>query len=137
MKLARRIVRYIRSISALRLAYKSRLQRLTGSTDADWAGCRNTRRSTAGYDVNIGSGAISGQSKRQTVVALSTCEAEFMGQTQATKDAILLRNLLRELNMSQGKATTVVCGNKQMRTRNKWISNASGKERFTMRGQLS
>jgi hypothetical protein len=61
---------------------------LNGFTDADWAGCRDTRRSTARYLFNIRSGAISWQSKRQSIVALLTCEAEFMGQTQATKEAI-------------------------------------------------
>lgn len=61
---------------------------LKGFTDADWVECHNTRRSTAGYFFNIGSGAISWQSKRQSAVALSTCEAEFLGQTQATKEAI-------------------------------------------------
>jgi hypothetical protein len=86
---------------------------LNGFTDADWAGCRDTRRSTAGYLFNIGSGAISWQSKRQTVVALSTCEAEFMGQTQATKEAIWLRRLLNELNVSQGKTATIICGDNQ------------------------
>jgi len=113
MKLARRILRYLKGTRALRLAYKGHLQMLSAFTDADWAGCRDTRRSTAGYLFNIGSGAISWQSKRQSVVALSTCEAEFMGQTQATKEAIWLRRLLNELNMSQGKAATIICGDNQ------------------------
>ncbi|KAJ5283470.1 hypothetical protein N7505_001450 [Penicillium chrysogenum] len=86
---------------------------LKGFTDADWGGCHDTRRSTAGYLFNIGSGAISWQSKRQSVVALSTCEAEFLGQTQATKEAIWLRRLLNELNMSQGKSATIICGDNQ------------------------
>jgi hypothetical protein len=42
-----------------------------------------------------------------------TCEAEFLGQTQATKEAIWLRRLLNELNMSQGKAATIICGDNQ------------------------
>ncbi|CRG92846.1 hypothetical protein PISL3812_09917 [Talaromyces islandicus] len=113
MKLARRILRYLKGTETLRLTYKGHLQKLNGFTDADWAGCRDTRQSTAGYLFNIGSGAISWQSKRQSVVALSTCEAEFMGQTQATKEAIWLRRLLNELNISQGKAATIICGDNQ------------------------
>lgn len=70
MKLARRILRYLKGTKALRLTYKGQLQMLNGFADADWAGCRDTRRSTAGYLFNIGSGAISWQSKRQSVVAL-------------------------------------------------------------------
>lgn len=88
MKLARRVLRYLKGTKTLRLTYKGSLRMLRGFTDADWAGCRDTRRSTAGYLFNIGSGAISWQSKRQSIVALSTYEAEFIGQTQATKEAI-------------------------------------------------
>ena len=84
LKLGRRIIRYLAGTKRLRLAYKGYLQILKGFTDADWAGCRDTRRSIVGYLFNLGSGAISWQSKRQNVVALSTCEAEFLGQTQAT-----------------------------------------------------
>lgn len=113
VKLARRILRYLKGTKSLSLAYKGQLQMLRGFTDADWAGCRQTRRSTAGYLFNIGSGAISWQSKRQNIVALSTCEAEFMGQTQATKEAIWLRRLLHELNIGQGQRATIICGDNQ------------------------
>ncbi|EKG09467.1 Integrase catalytic core [Macrophomina phaseolina MS6] len=113
MKLARRVLRYLKGTKTLRLTYKGSLHMLRGFTDADWAGCRDTRRSTAGYLFNIGSGAISWQSKRQSIVALSTCEAEFIGQTQATKEAIWLRRLLHELNVSQGKTATIICGDNQ------------------------
>lgn len=113
MKLARRILRYFNGTKGLKLTYKGQPQTLKGYTDADWAGCRDTRRSTAGYLFNIGSGAISWQSKRQSVVALSTCEAEFLGQIQATNEAIWLRKLLNELNLSQGKAATIICGDNQ------------------------
>jgi len=113
VKLARRILRYLKGTKSLSLTYKGQLQMLRGFTDADWAGCRQTRRSTAGYLFNIGSGAISWQSKRQNIVALSTCEAEFMGQTQATKEAIWLRRLLHELNMGQGQRATIICGDNQ------------------------
>ena len=113
IKLARRIVRYLAGTKGLKLTYKGQLETLKGFTDADWAGCRDTRRSTAGYLFNLGSGAVSWQSKRQSVVALSTCEAEFLGQTQATKEAIWLRRLLDELNVSQGKAATIICGDNQ------------------------
>jgi hypothetical protein len=113
IKLAQRILRYLKGTKSLRLVYQGQPQRLKGFTDADWGGCRDTRRSTAGYLFHIGSGAISWQSKRQGVVALSTCEAEFLGQTQATKEAVWLRRLLNELNMNQGPNATIICGDNQ------------------------
>ncbi|THC95890.1 hypothetical protein EYZ11_004621 [Aspergillus tanneri] len=140
IKLARCILRYLKGTKSLRLTYNGQIQMLKGFTDADSGGCRDTRRLTAGYLFNIGRGAISWQSKRQSVAALSTCEVEFLGQTQATKEAIWLRRLFNELNMNQGKTATFICGdnqgaialssNPQYHSRtNIWKSNASGKER--------
>ncbi|KAJ3454188.1 hypothetical protein MRS44_018082 [Fusarium solani] len=93
----KRIMRYLRGTCDFKLEFRGDLRPLTGYTDSDWAGDTETRRSTAGYIFNVGSGAISWAAKRQQSVALSTCEAEYMGQTQATKEAIWLRTLLKEL----------------------------------------
>ena len=94
----KRIFRYIRGTPSLQLTYRGTLSKLEGYTDADWAGDYDTRRSTSGYIFNVGSGAISWSSKRQPTVASSSCEAEYMGQTQATKEAVWLKLLLQELN---------------------------------------
>ena len=93
----KRILRYLRHSLDLRLTFSGPLRPLAGYTDADWAGDKETRRSTSGYVFNVGSAAISWSSKRQATVALSTCEAEYMGQTQAAKEAIWLSGLLNEL----------------------------------------
>ncbi len=96
-KALKRIFRYLRGTIALKLTYQGALSELSGYTDADWAGDYGTRRSTSGYVFSLGSAAISWSSKRQTTVALSTCEAEYMGQTQAVKEAIWLERLLNDL----------------------------------------
>lgn len=115
----KRIFRYLQGTKDLVLAYKGGLEHLLGWTDSDWAGDHDTRRSTSGYVFCIGSGAISWSSKRQATVALSTCEAEYEGQTQATKEAIWLRNLLSQLhiggtnNPNAEPATVVLYGDNQ------------------------
>ena len=104
-----RIFRYLRGTVHYELVYKGSLKDLCGYTDSDWAG-DSTRKSTSGYLFNLGSGAISWSSKRQTTVALSTCEAEYIGQTQATKEAVWLRKLLNQLlrpDDSDPKATVI------------------------------
>ena len=106
----KRIFRYLRHSLDLRLTFSGPLKPLAGYTDADWAGDKDTRRSTSGYLFNIGSAAISWSSKRQATVALSTCEAEYMGQTQAAKEAIWLSGLLNELQAPEPNNALPVAG---------------------------
>jgi hypothetical protein len=90
----KRIFRYLKGTATMRLAFRGEISPLAGYSDADWAGDYDSRRSISGYVFNVGSGVISWSSKRQPIVALSSCEAEYIGQTQATKKAIWLRRLL-------------------------------------------
>ena len=104
----KRIFRYLKGSLKLQLTFRGPLQVLSGYSDADWAGDHDTRRSTSGFVFNIGSGAISWSAKRQPTVALSSCEAEYMGQTQATKEAIWLKSLLAQLDSSLAKGVHAV-----------------------------
>ena len=117
-KAVKRIFRYIKGTLPLQLTYKGHLQLLNGYTDADWAGDHHTRRSTSGFVFNVGSGAISWSSKRQPTVALSSCEAEYMGQTQATKEAVWLSSLLDQLSAPQ------VPGNHSLQTQSTSVALA-------------
>ena len=82
---------------------------LTGYSDADWGGCEDIRKSTGGYVYLINGAAVSWSSKRQATVALSSCEAEYMAVTQATKEAVWLRQLLGNLGLQeQAKASTML-----------------------------
>ena len=107
-KAVKRIFRYLRDTVQYHLVFRGDLKPLTGYTDADWAGDQDTRRSTSGYVFDVGSAAISWSSKRQPTVALSTCEAEYIGQTQATKEAVWLRSLLNQLNPGDQATRSVV-----------------------------
>jgi hypothetical protein len=98
MQAVLRILSYLRGTLDLQLVFQGEIQALRGFTDSSWADDLETRRSTSGFVFNIGSGAISWSSKRQPTVALSTCEAEYMAQTVAAKEAIWLRQLLQELS---------------------------------------
>jgi len=57
-------------------------------------------------------GAISWSSKRQLVIILSTTNAKYMTSTQATKEAIWLIKLMKELGyMKEKKAMVIQCDN--------------------------
>ena len=59
-----------------------------GFSDADWAGDLNDRKSTSGYTFQMSDATVSWRSKKQTCVALSTAEAECIGLSAATQEAL-------------------------------------------------
>ena len=77
---------------------------LYGYSDADWGGDISTRKSTSGYVFFISGSIVSWASKKQSTVALSSKEAEYMALTQATKEAIWFRRLLQELGFQSQKS---------------------------------
>jgi hypothetical protein len=110
-KLVKRMFRYLRGTVNLQLVYQGDLGPLRGYSDADYAGDIETRRSTSGYLFSLGSAAISWSSKRQPTVALSTCEAEYIAQTQAAKEAIWLQRLIQELITTVATPPIIYCDN--------------------------
>lgn len=108
----KRILRYIKgTISHGLQLYKTASTDLVAYSDADWAGCPNTRRSTSGYCVFLGDNLISWSSKRQHTVSRSSAEAEYRGVANAVAEATWLRNLLLELHTPLSTATLVYCDN--------------------------
>eukprot|EP00253_Pinus_taeda_P011935 PITA_11935 len=75
---------------------------IRGFVDADWAGDLDQRRSTSGYVFNLFGGAVSWMSKKQSVVALSTTEAEYKAATHASKEAVWLQRLCSSMGLVQG-----------------------------------
>ncbi|KAK9200365.1 hypothetical protein WN944_015562 [Citrus x changshan-huyou] len=93
----KRILRYIRGTSDVALCYGGSEFTVRGYVDSDFAGDLDKRKSTTGYVFTLAGAAVSWISKLQTVVALSTTEAEYMAATQACKEAIWIQRLLEEL----------------------------------------
>eukprot|EP00253_Pinus_taeda_P034776 PITA_34776 len=83
-------------------AVKRVFRYLRGTSDYDWAGDLDQRRSTSGYVFNLFGGAVSWMSKKQSVVALSTTEAEYMAATHASKEAVWLQRLCSSMGLVQG-----------------------------------
>jgi hypothetical protein len=84
---------------------------LVAYTDADWAGCPDTRRSTSGFRIYLGDALVSWSSKRQQTVSRSSAEAEYCGIANAVAECTWLRHLLDELHHGVGQATIVYYDN--------------------------
>ena len=72
---------------------------IEGFSDSDWAGCVDTRRSMSGFIWIMGGGAICWRSKLQSIVTLSSTEAEYVRATPAVQEILWLRDLLHELGI--------------------------------------
>jgi hypothetical protein len=100
-KLAKHVLRYIRGTTDLCLTFDGDCgERIVlGYADADWGGDLDTRRSTTGYVFKVFGGVVAWKSKRQSTVALSTTEAEYMSSADAARQAIWLRLFLDDLQL--------------------------------------
>ncbi|GKB52362.1 ribonuclease H-like domain-containing protein [Tanacetum coccineum] len=108
----KRILRYVRGTLTFGLQiHASTTAQLTAYTDADWAGCPVTRRSTSGYCVFLGDNLLSWSAKRQVTLSRSSAEAEYRGVANVVAETAWIRNLLLELHAPLTTATLVYCDN--------------------------
>lgn len=94
---AKRVLRYLKGTKNYSMKFCNDNSSIVGFADADWGSDRLDRKSFSGYVFKFCGGSISWKSCKQRTVALSTTEAEYMALSDATKEAIYLRNLLFEL----------------------------------------
>nr|GEY62951.1 hypothetical protein [Tanacetum cinerariifolium] len=78
--------------------FQSTISQLIAYSDADWAGCPATRRSTSRYCVFLGNNILTWSSKRQDTLSRSSAEAEYRGVANAVAETSWIHNLLRELS---------------------------------------
>lgn len=98
---AKRVVRYLLGTSELALQYSSQASdKPICYTDADWARDPSDRKSMSGYVFLLAGAAVIWKVKRQTIVALSTAEAEYIAASYATREAIWFRSFFAEIGRS-------------------------------------
>lgn len=84
---------------------------MSAYSDADWAGCPDTRRSVTGWCMFLGSSLISWKSKKQARVSKSSTESEYRAMSAACSEIIWLRGLLAELGFPQTEPTSLYADN--------------------------
>jgi len=108
----KRILRYVKGTVSLGVQLRAiSSPTISAYSDADWARCPDTRRSTSGFCVFLGSSLISWSSKRQTTVSRSSAEAEYRAIANAVSECSWLRQLLGELLYTVPSATVAFCDN--------------------------
>lgn len=102
----KRIMRYLKHTADLKLKIcaDNNLE-LVGFADADWAGDIGDRKSTSGYLYKLGNSPVSWSSKKQSSVALSSTEAEYISAAYASQEAVWLRQLLADFGIPPTTAT--------------------------------
>ncbi|GKB60693.1 ribonuclease H-like domain-containing protein [Tanacetum coccineum] len=108
----KRILRYVRGILDYGLQlFSYYTTSLVAYSDADWAGCPTTRRSTSGYCVFLNNNLFSWSSKLQPMLSRSSVEADYRRVANVVTETCWLRNLLCELHTPLSPATLIYYDN--------------------------
>ena len=113
-KAAKKVMRYLKGTKEYMLTFRrSDHLEVIGYSDSDFAGCIDSRKSTFGYLFLLAGGAISWKSAKQTIIASSTMEAEFVACFEATVHGLWLRNFISGLGIVDtiAKPLRIYCDN--------------------------
>jgi hypothetical protein len=83
---------------------------LIGYSDSDYAGCKVDRKSTSRTCQFLGRSLVSWSSKKQTSVALSTTEAEYVAVGQCCVQLLWMRQTLWDFGYNLSKVP-LLCDN--------------------------
>jgi transposase InsO family protein len=111
---AKKVMRYLQGTKNYMLMYR-RTDNLEviGYSDSDFVGCVDSRKSTSGYIFMMAGGAVSWRSAKQTLIATSTMEAEFVSCFEATLHGVWLKSFISGLRImdSISKPLRMYCDN--------------------------
>lgn len=110
----RHILQYLAGTAGYGISYghSHSNRELKGFVDASYSRCVDTRCSRYGGVYLMNNGPIEWKSKLQTIVALSSMEAEYIGACEFTRIGVWLRRCLSEIAFPPKQATLLGCDNK-------------------------
>nr|KYP32045.1 Retrovirus-related Pol polyprotein from transposon TNT 1-94 [Cajanus cajan] len=112
----KRLLRYVKGTIGYGLMFPNKFSspnhNMVGYSDADWCGDKADRKSTTGYVFMLGDAPISWCSRKQSVVALSSCEAEYIAASMGACQALWLETLLEELKTETEEGMLLMVDNK-------------------------
>ena len=107
------VLKYLRRTRDYMLVYSGGDLNLLGYTDSDFQSDKDSRKSTSGSVFTLGGGAVVWRSIKQSSIADSTMEAEYIAACEAAKEAVWLKKFLTDLEVVPGmdKPITLFCDN--------------------------
>ncbi|RVW25708.1 Retrovirus-related Pol polyprotein from transposon TNT 1-94 [Vitis vinifera] len=112
MEAVYRILRYLKMTPGKGLFFRKTENRDTEVySDADWAGNIIDRRSTSGYYSFVWGNLVTWRSKKQSVVARSSAEAEYRALAQGICEGIWIKRVLSELGQTSSSPILMMCDN--------------------------
>lgn len=107
---AKRVVRYLNGTQNIKLkmgSSRTKHDNVYAFSDSDWAEDRNDRKLNSGIICMFKGAAVSWKSKKQTIVATSSAEAEYVALSQTVKELIWLKRLAECFGIKDKKALKV------------------------------
>ncbi|XP_073139007.1 uncharacterized protein [Henckelia pumila] len=98
-KAVKDILKYLRRTKNMFMVYGGGELKLEGYTDSSFQTDVDDSKSTFGFVFILNGGAVSWKSSKQDTVADSTTEAEYIAASDASKEAVWLRNFVQELGI--------------------------------------
>lgn len=109
----KQVLRYLKGNVSFGLYYKSDGKKeLVGYSDSSYNSDQDDGKSTTGHVFYLNGCPITWCSQKQKIVALSTCEAEFMAATETAKQAIWLSDLLEEITEGETERAVIRIDNR-------------------------
>jgi len=94
---AKRVLRYLKGTSGLQLHYARSGMPVHCYVDADWAGDSIDRKSFSGWAFFMAGAAFSWESKKQSIIALSSTEAEYVALSTSAKEVAYVQEIISEM----------------------------------------
>jgi hypothetical protein len=89
-------LRYVNGTKDFGIKYStSKYFRLTRYTDSDCGGNIDGKKRTSGYTFHFGTSVVSWESRKESIVTLSSTEEEYFVSTRTTCEAVCMRRILK------------------------------------------
>ena len=115
-EMLKRIGRYLKGKPRLiwRYDWQAEVEMIEANSDANWAGCKATRKSTSGGTIALGGHLIKTYSKTQATIAKSSGESELYGVIRASTECLGISTLLEDFGMAGVKVRVGMDANAAM-----------------------